>query len=63
MPSVGDCHMLKHVWKKEFKDQCRQDMTCKTFNHGNDDLNLTLNGPENVDLLLGYYWHDLSNMF
>ena len=25
----GDCHMLKHVWKKEFKDQCRQDMTCK----------------------------------
>ena len=54
----GDCNMLKHVWKKEFKSHCQSGMSCGSFYFGNDDLNITLNGPEHINLLLGYNFED-----
>jgi predicted nucleic acid-binding Zn-ribbon protein len=49
----GDCHMMKHVWKKEFTTECRSGLTCDNFVLDNDDLNITLIGEPLVELVLG----------
>jgi hypothetical protein len=51
----GDCHMMKHVWKKEYKSQecSAAQRNCSDFILDNDDLNITLLGPRIVELILG----------
>ena len=49
----GDCHMMKHVWKKEFTDECQSGLKCNDYVLDNDDLNITLIGEPFVELILG----------
>jgi DNA repair exonuclease SbcCD ATPase subunit len=54
----GDCNMLKHVWHTEFKDHCRPNLSCGTFEFANDDVVIGLIGNETEEVLLGYTWND-----
>ena len=52
--SSGDCHMMKHVWKREFVDECNgHSPKCEDFVLDNDDLNITLIGEPLIELILG----------
>ena len=49
----GDCHMMKHVWKKEFTNECNDNLKCEDFVIEDDELNITLVGSPLVELVLG----------